>query len=237
MRTAKKQTSLHEFQTEADGRRLSFWLLFGRKRCEESFDRFFGKPKAWLPRSALAELRAASLASLANVRAINFTSNANIKEVSVMITRKTRSVKAVFVAAGFLLAAFAMPGLSLASIDGLQISKALMQDFDMHHFNSDYHYYALMDAGNPYAIVGLEKGFRISGPYWKRVNPDSTRFSSLVNLVEESPVEGSITYAAYILDSQNRKIGTWYSSYIAGAAVNNRTKTVSITIHPNWLLN
>jgi hypothetical protein len=61
MRTAKRQTSLHEFQTEADGRRLSFWLLFGRKRCEESFDRFFGKPKACLPRSALAELRAASL--------------------------------------------------------------------------------------------------------------------------------------------------------------------------------
>jgi hypothetical protein len=55
--------------------------------------------------------------------------------------------------------------------------------------------------------------------------------------VEESPVEGSSTYGAYILDSQNRKIGTWYSSYMAGAAVNNRTKTVSITLHHDWLLN
>jgi len=154
-----------------------------------------------------------------------------------MITRKSRSVKAVFVAAVFVLAGFAMPGLSLASIGGLQISKALTQDFDTHHFNSDYHYYALMDAGNPYAIVGLEKGYRISGPYWKPVNPDSPRFSSLVNLVEESPVEGSSTFGAYILDSQNRKIGTWYSSYMAGEVVNNRTKTVSITLHHDWLLN
>jgi hypothetical protein len=154
-----------------------------------------------------------------------------------MITRNSRSLKAVIVAAVFLLAGLAMPGLSLASIDNFQISKALTQDYDTHYFNSDYHYYALMDAGNPYAIVGLEKGYRISGPYWIRVNPDSPRFSSLVNLVEESPLEGSSTYGAYILDSQNRKIGTWYSSNIAGAAVNNRTKTVSITLHHDWLLN
>jgi hypothetical protein len=188
-------------------------------------------------RPALAGGQAATFASLAKLRAINFTSISNIKEVSVMITRKSRSVKAVFVAAVFVLAGFAMPGLTLASIDGFQISKALTQDYDRHYFDSDYHYYALMDAGNPYAIVGLEKGYRISGPYWKKVDPDSPRFSSLVTLVEESPVEGSSTYGAYILDSQNRKIGTWYSSMTADAAVNNRTKTVAITLHHDWLLN
>ena len=154
-----------------------------------------------------------------------------------MITRNSRSLKAVIVAAVFLSAGFAMPCLSLASIGGLQISKALTQDFDTHHFNSNYHYYALMDAGNPYAIVGLEKGYRISGAYWEPVNADSPRFSSLVNRVEESPAEGSSTYGAYILDSQNRKIGTWYSSYMASEVVNNRHKTVSITIDHNWLLN
>jgi hypothetical protein len=154
-----------------------------------------------------------------------------------MITRNIRSLKTVMVAAAFLLAGFAMPVLSRASIDGLQISKELTQDYDTHHFNSGYHYYAWMDAGSPYAIVGLEKGYRIIGPYWKRVNPDSPRFASLVNLVEESPLEGSSTYGAYILDSQNRKIGTWYSSYMAGAAVNDRTRTVSISLDHDWLLN
>jgi len=182
-------------------------------------------------------LRAALFASLANIRAINFTSDAYIKEVSVMITSKSRSVKALIVAAVFLLTGFAIPGLSLASIGGFQISKAQTENFDTHHFNSDYQYYALMDAGNPYAIVGLEKGYRLSGPHWKEVNPNSPRLSLLVDRVEESPIEGSSTYGAYILDSQNRKIGTWCSSYTAGEVVNNRTKTVSITLHHNWLLN
>jgi hypothetical protein len=154
-----------------------------------------------------------------------------------MITHKSRSLKAAIVAAVFLLAGFAMPGLSLASIGSLQISNALTQNLDAHHFNSEYHYYALMDAGNPYAIVGLEKGYRISGPYWKPVNPESPKFSSLVDLVQDFPVEGSSTYGAYILDSQNRKIGTWYSSLTAGVTVNNRTKTVSIAADHNWLLN
>jgi hypothetical protein len=154
-----------------------------------------------------------------------------------MITRKSRSLKAVLVAAVFVLAGFAMPGLSHASIGGFQISKAVTQDFGTHYFNSDYHYYALMDGGYPYAIVGLEKGYRLSGPYWKKVNLNSPRFSSLDNLVEQSPIEGSSTYGAYILDSQNNKIGTWYSSYIAGEVVNNQTKTVSIRLHHDWLLN
>lgn len=161
-----------------------------------------------------------------------------------MLTRNCRSLKALGVAVVFLLAGLFVPGFSFASTGRLEINKALTQNFDTlsqtsgtHHFNSGYHYYALMDADSPYAIVGLEKGYRVNGPYWKTVNPDSPRFSSLVNLVEDSPVEGSSAYGAYILDSQNRIIGTWYSSMTAGVAVNNRTKTVSITIHPNWLLN
>lgn len=154
-----------------------------------------------------------------------------------MSTRNSRSLKATIVAAVFLLAGIAMPALSFASIGGFQISKAVTQNFDMDHFNSDYHYYALMDAGNPYAIVGLEKGYRISGPYWKTVNPYSARFASLVNIDGGYPIEGSSTYGAYILNSQNRKIGIWYSSYMAGEAVHNRTKAVSITLHHDWLLN
>jgi hypothetical protein len=185
----------------------------------------------------LAGGQEASFASLVNAGAINFTSNTNIKEVSVMIPHNSRSLKTVIVAAVFLLAGFAIPGISLASVGGFQISKAVTQDFDTHYFDSDYHYYALMDGSTPYAIVGLEKGYRVSGPYWRKIDPDSPKFSSLENLVEESPVEGSIPYGAYILDSHNRKIGTWYSSYIAGEVVNNQTKTVSIRLHHDWLLN
>jgi hypothetical protein len=160
-----------------------------------------------------------------------------MKEVIVMTTYNIRSLKTVIVAAFFILAGFATPGLSLASTGGLQTNHTLTQDFDMDHFLSGYHYYVLMDAGGPYAIVGLQRGYRIAGPYWKAIRPDSTEFLSLANILEDHPIEGSSTYGAYILDSHNRKIGTWYSSYMAGDVVNNRTKTVSITLHHNWLLN
>jgi hypothetical protein len=190
-----------------------------------------------MPRPSLAGLRAASFASLANASAINFTFLANMKEVVAMITHNSRSLKAVIVAAVFLLAAFAMPALSLASTGGFQINNTLTQNLDMDHFNSDYHYYVLMDAGNPYAIVGLQKGYRISGPYWEAINPDSSKFSHLAAIDEDYPILGSITYGAYILDSQNRRIGTWYSSYMAGETVNHRTKMVSIRLHHDWLLN
>jgi hypothetical protein len=163
-----------------------------------------------------------------------------MKEVSVMITRKNRSLKAAIVAAVFLLAGFAAPGLSLASIGGFEISNALTQNLEADHFNSGYHYYALTDPRyphDPYAIVGVEKGYRISGPYWESINPDSPGFASMANLVEQSPIWGSSTYGAYILDSQNRQIGTWYSSYMADEVVNNPAKTVSVTINHNWLLN
>jgi len=47
--------------------------------------------------------------------------------------------------------------------------------------------------------------------------------------VQFFPVQGSVVYGAYILDSHNKRIGTWYSSLTAGVSVNNKTKTISIT--------
>jgi hypothetical protein len=229
--------SLHEFQTETYGSGLSFWLMFGPKRCEASSDRDFGKTKGFGTPYSSGGTGGGVIHIGGECKGNQLYVIANAREVAVMITRNSRSLKAGIAAAVFLLAGLAMPGLCLASIGSLEISKTLTEDFDTHHFNSDYHYYALMDAGNPSAIVGLEKGYRIGGPYWKTVNPHSLRFSSLVTRVEESPVEGSSTYGAYILDAHNRKIGTWYSSMIASTAVNDRTKTVSVTINHNWLLN
>ena len=146
-----------------------------------------------------------------------------------MITRKTRSVKAVFVASGFLLAAFAMPGLSLASIGELQISKSIAQNFEAHRFYSDFRYYALMDGDIPYAIVGLQKGYRIHDISWKKIDSNSAQLSHIEDLVQFYPVQGSDVYGAYILDSHNKRIGTLYSSLTAGVIVNKENKTISIT--------
>lgn len=146
-----------------------------------------------------------------------------------MVTRNHRSLKALSVAVVFLLAGFAMPGLSTASIGELQISKSIAQNFEAHRFYSDFRYYALMDGDIPYAIVGLQKDYRIHDISWKKIDTNSAQLSHIEDLVQFFPVQGSVVYGAYILDSQNKRIGTWYSSLTAGVTVNNETKTVSIT--------
>ena len=146
-----------------------------------------------------------------------------------MFTRNHRLLKALSVAVVFLLAGFAMPVLSTASIGELQISKSVAQDFEAHRFYSGFRYYTLMDGNIPYAIVGLQKDYRIHDISWKKVDPNSARLSHIEDLVQFFPVQGSVVYGAYILDSHNKRIGTWYSSLTAGVSVNNKTKAVSIT--------
>ena len=122
-----------------------------------------------------------------------------------------------------------MPVLSTASIGELQISKSVAQNFEAHRFYSDFRYYTLMDGDIPYAIVGLQKDYRIHDISWIKIDPNSARLSHIEDLVQYFPVQGSVVYGAYIMDSQNKRIGTWYSSLTAGVTVNNETKTVSIT--------
>jgi len=146
-----------------------------------------------------------------------------------MFTRNSRSLNALSVVTLFLLAGFLVPGLSTASIGELQISKAVAQNFEAHRFDSDYRYYTLMDGDIPYAVVGLKKDYRIRDISWKKIDPNSAQLSHLMDIVQFFPVQGSVAYGANILDSQSKKIGTWYSSLTAGVTVNNENKTVSIT--------
>jgi hypothetical protein len=146
-----------------------------------------------------------------------------------LFTRNSRSLKTLSVVTLFLSAGFLVPGLSTASVRELQIIKAVAKNFEAHRFDSDYRYYTLMDGDIPYAVVGLKKNYRISDISWKKMDPNSAQLSHLMDLVQLFPVQGSVAYGAYILDSQSTKIGTWYSGLTAGVTVNNENKTVSIT--------
>ncbi len=147
-----------------------------------------------------------------------------------MFTRNNRLRKVISVFVVLLLAGFSSPGLSTASIGDLLTSKAVAQNFKNHRFDSDYRYYALMDGDIPYALVGLQKDYRIHDISWNKIQPSSAQLSHLMDLVEFFPVQGSVAYGAYIMDSQSREIGTYYSSLTAGVTVNTKNKTVSITI-------
>jgi hypothetical protein len=77
-----------------------------------------------------------------------------------MFAQNSRSFRALSVAVVFLLAGFAMPVLSTASIRVLQISKSVAQNFQAQRFCSDFRYYTLMDGDIPYAIVGCRRAIK-----------------------------------------------------------------------------
>jgi len=154
-----------------------------------------------------------------------------------MLKSKNRSfIRGIAAIAAVAVGCF-IAGNSYASTGGLQINKAVTQDFNKDQLNRTYHYYALMDDGGPYAIVGLERGYRITGPGWTPIKLESPKFRTITSELEKSPVEGSSTYGAYVQDSQGKDIGVWFSSMMAGEMVNTRAKTVSVRLHPNLLLN
>ena len=152
-----------------------------------------------------------------------------------MFTLNSRSFIALSVTTVFLLAGFLAPALSTAAIGGLHLSKAVAQNFEAHRFDSDFRYYTLMDGDIPYAIVGLQKDYRIHDISWKKIDPNSAQLAHIEDLVQFFPIHGSAAYGAYLMDFQNKSIGTWYSSLTAGVTVNNQTKTVSITTDNAWL--
>ena len=152
-----------------------------------------------------------------------------------MTTRINRSLIVIIVGTVFLLVGFVMPTFSMAAIGGLQISKTVAHNFEANRIGSNYHYYALMDGDIPYAVVGLKNGFQIHNNLWKEIDPNSAQFSHVVDLVQFFPENKSVTYGAYVLDSNGKRIGTWYSSLNAGVTVNRRTKTVSFATEYPWL--
>ena len=89
------------------------------------------------------------------------------------------------------------------------------QAFETLHVSSDYRYWYLYLENTPYAVLGLNREYRIEDISWTEVEPSSEVFRKVVALVESFPVPGSRTYGAYILDAKGERIGVWYSSMSA----------------------
>ena len=55
---------------------------------------------------------------------------------------------------------------------------------------------------NPYAVLGLNREYRIEDILWTEVEPNSEAFRKVVGLVQSFPVPGSRTCGTYILDAK-----------------------------------
>ena len=124
---------------------------------------------------------------------------------------------------------------SIANLGWLRNSLDVGRAFETLHVSSDYRYWYLYLENTPYAVLGLDREYRIEDILWSEVEPGSEVFQKVVGLVQSFPVPGSRTYGAYILDAKGEQIGVWYSSMIAGISVDPNTKVVSITTATPWM--
>ena len=125
---------------------------------------------------------------------------------------------------------------SIANLGRLRNSPDVGRAFEMLHVSSDYRYWYLYLENTPYAMLGLDREYRIEDILWSEVEPSSELFQKVVGLVQSFPVPGSRTYGAYILDAKGERIGVWYSSMSAGISIDPDTKVVFITTATPWLV-
>jgi hypothetical protein len=135
------------------------------------------------------------------------------------------------------LAAMLVAGCSGANRGGLRNSREVGRAFEIFHADPNYRYWYYNQENNPYAVVGLQKPYRLEDINWNEVDPNSKDFEKVIGLVQSFPVRGSFTYGAYILDPQAQQIGMWYSSLNAGINVNPETSVVSINAAMPWVDN
>ncbi len=130
---------------------------------------------------------------------------------------------------------FSLWGCSAANRGGIRHSREATNAFERLHVFPGYRYYYLNLENSPYAVVGLEREYRIEDMLYTEVDPGSKTFEKVVGLVQDFPARGSFTTGAYILDPQGKRIGAWYSSLNAGIRVDPETKIVSITTRMPWI--
>ena len=149
------------------------------------------------------------------------------------MTKKTTSLSLNSVAA--VAVAMLISACSITNLGWLWNSEEVDRSFATLKVSPNYRYWYLYLENSPYAVLGLNREYRIEDISWTEVEPSSEVFRKVVGLVEAFPVSGSTTYGAYILDSKGERIGVWYSSMSAGITVDPDTKVVTITTGTPWM--
>ena len=147
------------------------------------------------------------------------------------MTRNTTRVNFAIAAA----VAILICACSIGNFGRLRNSEEVGRSFAALQVSSNYRYWYLYLENSPYAVVGLEREYRIEDISWTEVEAGSEVFRKVVKLVEGFPVSGYVTYGAYILNSEGERIGVWYSSMVAGITIDPNTKVVSITTRKPWI--
>ncbi len=124
---------------------------------------------------------------------------------------------------------------SMANVGSVRHSRETTRAFTDLQVNTDYRYWYLNQENSPYGVAGIDREYRIEGPMWHAVAPETPLFGKVVGLVRDFPAEGRFSSGFLILDPRGRTIGVWYSSLGAGVTVDPEAKVVSIATVWPWV--
>jgi hypothetical protein len=139
-----------------------------------------------------------------------------------------KSARMVLVASALFIAISATG--CLQNYGRLNRSAEIQQAFETNQVPSDYAYFYYGISSWPYAVMGLDREYKLHSRIWRTVDPDTDRFSHMTRFVWAD--FNYYPYGANILDPQGRKIGIIYTSTWATAVkVDPDTKTVEVMPH------
>ena len=114
---------------------------------------------------------------------------------------------------GCLLLALIIPAVSgcgPSAYGRLQSSSEANEVFNQNQVFSDYTYYYSGFQTIPYGIIGIDNNYRLRSSQWKRIDMNPILLNQLTYRMQN--VYSLNPKGLWILDSNGRRIGIWYSS-------------------------
>ena len=154
----------------------------------------------------------------------------NIKTI---LYTKTLTRQRVAVMSGFLIL-IVVHGCS-ADYGRLNRSKEITQSFESYHIFPHHRYYYQGSENRPYAIVALDQDYEIRSKFWNEFDPDPEKLKRRVDAAYRDR-DTLYPFGAYLLDTDDRRIGMWYSSVrTVGITVDETQRLVSISTDQPWV--
>jgi hypothetical protein len=149
--------------------------------------------------------------------------------------RRSPGFRVLASAFALLMAAVFVAGCAMGNIMQMPLSNEVDRAFQSFESNPEYRYYFYGLENNPYAIVGIERNYRINDPDWREVDPRSDRYKKVIDLIRYFPWYNNTTHGGYVVNGEGRRIGVWYSSLLGGMMVHPETGDVIVTLNPDPL--
>ena len=134
--------------------------------------------------------------------------------------------------AKFSLSLFIMVAMSgcLENYGRLKRSSEIQKAFETRQVPSDYNYYFYGNRNWPYAVMGLDSGYKLRSRIWRAVEPNTEEFNHMTYWIWAD--YGYYPYGADILNPEGQKIGIIYtSSWFAAVKVDKSTKITQVMPH------